>query len=139
VANAILHAAVNPMRDVFVGGGGKIMSSVNKYVPGVMDWVEAKTGVAQQKQAGTRAVDPAGSLHRPNGPHAKVKGNNPGHVMNTSLYTRARLNPVVAGVVVATGLAATIGLFLGTKGPLRDAGLPYDSGAHEPRVPVTDN
>ncbi len=139
VANAILHAATHPMRDVFVGGGGKIMSSVNKYVPGVMDWVEAKTGVAQQKQAGTRAVDPAGSLHRPNGPHAKVQGHNPGHVMHTSLYTRARLNPVVAGVVVATGLAATIGLIVGSKGPLKDAGVPEFSATGEPRVPVTDN
>ena len=139
VANAILHAAVNPMRDVFVGGGGKIMSSVNKYVPGVMDWVEAKTGVAQQKQEGTRAVDPAGSLHRPNGPHAKVKGSNPGHVMHTSIYTRARLNPVVAGVAAATGLAAAVGLYLATKAPLKDAGFPADDANKEPRVPVTDN
>ncbi|RZK92601.1 MAG: SDR family NAD(P)-dependent oxidoreductase, partial [Hymenobacter sp.] len=102
VANAILHAAVNPMRDVFVGGGGKVMSSVNKYAPGVMDWVEAKTGVAQQKQEGTKAVNPAGSLYRPSGPRAEVRGSNPGHVMETSLYTRTRLSPVVAGIVAAT-------------------------------------
>lgn len=139
VANAILHAATHPMRDVFVGGGGKVMSSVNKYAPGVMDWVEAKTGIAQQKQQGTRAVDPAGSLHRPNSPHAKVHGNNPGHVMKTSLYTRARLHPVVAGIVAATSLAATIALVAGSKGKLRDAGVPRESGAQEPRVPVTDN
>lgn len=46
VAHAILHAAVNPMRNVFMGGG-KIMSSINKYAPGVINWVEVKTGVAQ--------------------------------------------------------------------------------------------
>lgn len=113
VANAILHAATTPMRDIFVGGGGKVMSSINKYIPGVMDWMEAKTGVAQQKQDGTRAVDPAGSLHRPNGPHAKVHGRNPGHVMQTSLYNRARLHPVVAGVLAAAGLGATIALLMG--------------------------
>jgi short-subunit dehydrogenase len=137
VAKAILHAATHQVRDIYVGGGGKLMSTTNKYAPGVMDWVEAKTGVAQQKQEGTKAVDPAGSLRRPNGPHAKVHGNNPGHVMKTSLYTRATIHPVVAGIVVATGLAATIGLIAGRK-KLQDAGVPQP-GAHEPRVPVTDN
>ncbi|MDJ0365475.1 SDR family oxidoreductase [Hymenobacter sp. H14-R3] len=133
VANAILHAAVNPMRDVFVGGGGKIMSSINKYAPGIMDWVEAKTGVAQQKQAGTKAVNPAGSLYRPSGPRAKARGNNPGHVMETSLYTRARLNPVVAGVVAATTLATTIALFMGKKSP-----TVKPAAFNGPLVPATD-
>ena len=131
VANAILHAATHPMRDVFVGGGGKAMSSFNKYVPGVLDWLEAKTGVAQQKQDGTKAVDPAGSLHRPNGPHAKVHGTNPGHVMKTSLYTRARLHPVAVGLIAASSLAATIAL-LTSRQKLRDAGVPFESGAEKP-------
>ena len=113
VANAILHAAQHPVRDVYVGGGGKLMSSFNKHLPGTMDWLEAKTGVAQQKQAGTRATNPGGSLYRPAGPRAQVHGNNPGHVMQTSLYTRATLHPVAAGLLAATGLAATIGLVLG--------------------------
>jgi hypothetical protein len=122
-----------------VGGGGKLMSTTNKYAPGAMDWLEAKTGVAQQKQEGTRAVDPAGSLHSPNGPHVKVRGNNPGHVMETSLYTRATIHPVVAGVVVATGLAATIALIAGrSRNGLADAGVPKP-GEHEPSVPATDN
>ena len=113
VANAILHAATTPMRDVFVGGGGKLMSSTNKYAPGVMDWLEAKTGVAQQTIKGTRAQAPAGSLHRPAAPHAKVHGDAPGHVMHTSLYTRARLHPVAAGLLAAASLGATIALLSG--------------------------
>ena len=149
VAHAILHAAVNPMRDVFVGGGGKIMSSVNKYAPGVMDWMEGKTGVAQQKQAGTKATNPAGSLNRPANPRAQVHGRNPGPVMQTSLYTRARLHPVVTGVVAATGLATAIALVLANKSKLRDAGFPAAGNnpaadvpvalsVHEPLVPATD-
>jgi short-subunit dehydrogenase len=137
VALAILHAAEHPVRDIYVGGGGKAMSSINKYAPGVMDWFMAKTGVAQQKQEGTKAVDPAGSLDRPNGPHAEVHGNNPGHVMKTSIYTRASIHPVVAGVVAATGLAATIALISGRKRTgLKDAGVPVP---HESGVEVTDN
>ena len=139
VALAILHAATHPMRDIYVGGGGKAMSATNKYAPGVMDWFMAKTGVAQQKQEGTKAVDPAGSLYQPNGPHAETEGNNPGHVMKTSLYTRATIHPVVAGVVVATGLAAAIALIAGrSHAGLADAGVPQP-GEHEPSVPATDN
>jgi len=137
VAKAILHAATHQVRDIYVGGGGKLLSTINKFAPGALDWMNAKTGVAQQKQEGTKAVDPAGSLRRPNGPHAKVHGNNPGHVMKTSLYTRASIHPVVAGVVVATGLAATIGLIASRK-KLQDAGVPQPN-PNEPRVPVTDN
>ncbi|MGI4873136.1 MAG: SDR family oxidoreductase [Janthinobacterium lividum] len=110
VAAAILHAATHQVRDIYVGGGGKAMSSINKFAPGVIDWFMAKTGVAQQKQEGTKATDPAGSLHRPNAPHVKAHGTNPGHVMKTSLYTRATIHPVVAGVVAASSLAAVIAL-----------------------------
>jgi NADP-dependent 3-hydroxy acid dehydrogenase YdfG len=139
VAKAILHAATHPVRDIYVGGGGKLMSTTNKYAPGVMDWVEAKTGVAQQKQEGTRAVDPAGSLHRPNAPHAKVRGQNPGHVMETSLYTRATLHPVLAGLAAATGLAATIALISSrSRDGLKDAGVPVHHG-HDSGIAVTDN
>lgn len=138
VAKAILHAATHPVRDIYVGGGGKIMSSTNKYAPGVMDWLEAKTGVAQQKQEGTKAVDPAGSLHRPNAPHAQVTGHNPGHVMKTSLYTRAAIHPVVAGVVVATGLAAGLALIAGRKRTMQDAGFHQTPVVHASLVPATD-
>ena len=139
VANAILHAATHPVRDIYVGGGGKLMSTTNKYAPGVLDWLEAKTGVAQQKQEGTRAVNPAGSLNQPAAPHAQVHGQHPGHVMKTSLYTRATLHPVVAGVVAATSLAAVIALVAARpRTSLRDAGV-QPLGEAEPRVPFTDN
>ncbi|MVN77389.1 SDR family NAD(P)-dependent oxidoreductase [Hymenobacter sp. HMF4947] len=138
VAKAILHAASHPVRDIYVGGGGKLMSTINKFAPSALDWLEAKTGVAQQKQENTKAVNPAGSLHSPAAPHAKVHGNNPGHVMKTSLYTHASIHPVVAGVVVATGLAAGIALVAGRKRNMRDAGFPVESGTKEPLVPATD-
>ena len=133
VAYAILHAATHPVREVYVGGGSKLMSSFNRLVPGTMQWLEQKVGIEAQKQAGTRATNPAGSLYRPSSPRAEVHGRNPGPVRQTSLYTRATLHPVVAGLVVATGLAATVGLVFGlgqrpTPAPLRYSG-PADETA----------
>ncbi|MDX5437410.1 MAG: SDR family oxidoreductase, partial [Pontibacter sp.] len=42
VANAILHAAEHPERDIYIGSGSKMMSSLNKYAPSLVDWVNKK-------------------------------------------------------------------------------------------------
>jgi short-subunit dehydrogenase len=138
VAVAILHAAAHPMRNIFVGGGSKLMSTMKKIAPATMDWLNAKGGPSAQKQANTKAIDHAGSLDRPSGPRAEVHGNHPGYVMKTSLYTRATLHPVLAGLAAATGLAASIALIAGRKRHMKDAGVQYAVSA-EPSVPVTDN
>ena len=60
--------------------------------------------------------------------------------MKTSLYTRATLHPVVAGVVAATSLAATIALIAGNKSKLKDAGVQvHESGPINASLsPATD-
>ncbi|WP_347159437.1 SDR family oxidoreductase [Pontibacter chitinilyticus] len=116
VANAILHAAAHPERDIFVGGASKAMSSTNKYAPGLMDWTSKKTMTKMQLKD-KPAKHKAGALHQ----HAEdghVHGNYEGHVMQTSLYTRAALHPLITGAVVAAAGAAAIAL-LG-KNSLKD-------------------
>lgn len=104
VATAILHAATTPSRHLFVGGGGKMMSVTNKYAPGLMDWVGEKFMPKMQlKDKPARHRD--GSLHEA-GEDGKVHGNYEGHVMKTSLYTRATMHPAITGAVVAAGIAA---------------------------------
>ncbi len=133
VANAILHAAVHPMRDIYVGGGGKAMSVTNKFAPGVMDWISAKA-IPGQEMSDKPAHNPEGGLQQPGlGGHAH--SDYPGHVMKTSLYTRTTLHPVLAGTLAAAGLAAAVTLLGGnfSWGKLKDAGVKIkDSGAPEP-------
>ncbi len=131
VANAILHAATNPVRDIYVGGGGKMMSTMQKYAPGTVDWLAAKGADPQnQVKPGTQAKNPGGSLYSPAAPHVEAHGDYEGHTMK-SYYTRATIHPVVAGVVVATGLAAVIALIAGrSHDGLPDAGVPVHHG-HE--------
>ncbi|HEY0422608.1 MAG TPA: SDR family oxidoreductase, partial [Rhodopila sp.] len=43
VADAIVHAAAHGGRDYYIGGGGKVMSTLNKHVPALVDWVGART------------------------------------------------------------------------------------------------
>ena len=104
VANAILHAAESPYRDIPVGGGSKLMSSANKYMPGVMDWINSKF-LSDQQLEEEPAHHHEGSLHQP-GKDGSIHGNHKGHVMQTSLYTRATLHPMVTGVIAAAAGAA---------------------------------
>ncbi|OGX84150.1 SDR family oxidoreductase [Hymenobacter coccineus] len=147
VANAILYAAVHPTRDIYVGGGGKVMSTFNKHAPGVMDWISAKAIVGQEK-SDKPAANPAGGLQQPGlGGHAH--SDYPGHVMK-SYYTRTTMNPLVAGALAAAGLAVASALITGnfSWGKLKDAGVrikelkapePAPAPAKEPQAAATTN
>lgn len=108
VANAILHAATTPVRDIFVGSGGKMMSSTNKYAPGLMDWVGEKMMTKMQVRD-KPARNKADALHQ-HGEGGKVHGDYEGYVMKTSLYTRAAMHPVLTGAVVLAAGAAAVAL-----------------------------
>ena len=107
VANAILHCAVHPLRDVIVGGAGKVFAASKEFAPGAFDLL-APAIVAMQKRPG-RPRRPTGTLHQPEQDDTgHAKGDQPGYVMRTSAYTRASLHPLalVAGAI-GLGLAAT--------------------------------
>ena len=112
VANAILHAAVHPQRDIFVGGGGKLFVMGKEFAPGAYDEL-APAIIAMQKRS-EEPRDPRGTLHAPR--HAgAVRGDPPIYVMRTSAYTRATLHPLATASVLAVGLAATAAVILGTR------------------------
>ncbi|WP_375453366.1 SDR family oxidoreductase [uncultured Methylobacterium sp.] len=111
VANAILHAAVHPQRDIVVGGGGKLFVAAKEFAPGAYDLL-APAIIAFQKR-GEAPRDPAGALHAPTGA-GRVRGSQPGYVMRTSAYTRASLHPVAtSAAVIGLGLVAALAV-LGT-------------------------
>lgn len=112
VANAIVYAAAHRKRDIYIGGGGKAMSSTNKYAARLMDMVGEKMMTKQQlRDRPARHHD--GSLHQ-HGQDGHVHGDYEGHVMKTSLYTRSSMSPLVKSALVVAAGAAAIGL-LGNK------------------------
>jgi short-subunit dehydrogenase len=106
VANAILHTATHQQRDLMVGSGGRMMSSMNKYAPGFMDWVSEKM-MTKQQTTDRPAMHKDGSLHK-HGEDGQIHGNYDGHVMKKSFYTRAAMRPLLTGAVVAAASAAAI-------------------------------
>ena len=115
VANAILHAAVDPQRDIFVGGGGKMFVMGKEFAPGAYDELAPAIIALQKRPEPPR--DPAGALHAPV-KAGEERGDPPTYVMRTSAYTRASLHPL-ASAGLAAGVAATAALLLGGLGGRR--------------------
>jgi short-subunit dehydrogenase len=104
VARAILYAASHPTRDIFVGGAGKLFSTLNKFLPRAVDWVNAKF-IAKEHFQNKPARHRAGALYQA-GKDGRERGNYPGRVRRFSTYTRAVTHPVAASLcLVAAGAA----------------------------------
>ena len=105
VAEAILHCAEHPERDVFIGAGGKALSVAGAYAPRLTDKVMEATLFEIQRS------DNPSPTSRPHGLYAPLskleeRGGYPGHVAESSVYTKASLYPLAAGAIfVGAGLA----------------------------------
>jgi short-subunit dehydrogenase len=104
VAEAILHCAENPVRDVFVGGGGKALSVMGKYAPRLTDKYMETTMLSQQK-SDEPDLNLEDGLYESSDSSLRERGDYDGHVSESSLYTKASLHPVVTGAAVALGAA----------------------------------
>lgn len=99
VSDAILHCAVAPERDIFVGSAGAMFSLMEKIAPRPTDKYMEATLFDQQQQHGVPA-QPRGdaALYQPSGPELSERGNYPGKVIKTSPYTKAKINRKALGL-----------------------------------------
>jgi len=108
VAETILYCAANPVRDVFVGGGGKAISALGEYAPRLTDFLMENTMIDSQKTDKPFGYISLESLHEPADETLTERGGYTGHVANSSLYTKASLHPLVTGAAVAFGLSGAM-------------------------------
>jgi hypothetical protein len=102
VAEAILYCAENPVRDLFVGAGGKLLSVAGKYAPKVTDKaMERYAFNAQQSDKPSRGRQNNG-LHKASG-DLRERGDYEGHIAESSLYTKASIHPFVTGGLILAG------------------------------------
>jgi NAD(P)-dependent dehydrogenase (short-subunit alcohol dehydrogenase family) len=90
VAKAILHCAERSERNVLVGGSGKVFSTSEKFAPRLFDRMKEATSFAGQLT--DRPARSEDALFHPRPDDSRVRGSYPGHVMETSAYTEARLH-----------------------------------------------
>jgi short-subunit dehydrogenase len=105
VAEAILHCAETPTRDVYAGGAAKALSLAGKYAPRLTDKaMEAFIFDAQEQDEPARAR--ADGLYAASG-ELEERGGEAKLVLESSLYTKTSLHPLLTGaLLVVAGLAA---------------------------------
>jgi short-subunit dehydrogenase len=103
VAEAILHCAEHPTRDVYVGGSGKILSTIGNLAPRLTDKI--MTSFFEMQLSDRPEEDRTNnSLYAPT-TGLRERGGRAAYVAETSLYTQASLHPLLTGAALAaTGL-----------------------------------
>jgi short-subunit dehydrogenase len=101
VARTILACAERPKREVTVGGGGTLLGVMGKVAPRLGDKYMEATQFSGQKLDRPADPDRPDALWEPNRGSGREHGDYPGHVMQSSLYTRATLNPGIAIIVLS--------------------------------------
>jgi short-subunit dehydrogenase len=105
VAEAVLHCAEHPERDVFAGGSGKAISMTEKYAPRLTDKFMEWTMARMQKSDEPPRPREQNGLDKASG-NLEERGGGHTHVAETSLYTKASLHPVVTtALLLGAGLA----------------------------------
>jgi short-subunit dehydrogenase len=106
VAEAILHCAETPERDVYVGGGGKALSVMEKYAPRLSDKLMEAVAFDVQQQDDPEGAPGKVGLYEASGDLRERSGDDR-VVFESSLYTKASLHPYLTGALFAgAGLAA---------------------------------
>jgi short-subunit dehydrogenase len=106
-AVAILHCAQTATRDVFVGWGGKQQSLMGKFAPRMADLMMERMLLPATLSGMPKSPIEDNGLERPT-ERLTERGNYPGNVAASSLYTRASLHPYLLMTMLAgAGLAAT--------------------------------
>ena len=109
VANAILRAAEHPIRDITIGGGGRLITALGSALPRLTDYyMERAMFDSQRTDIPAEARADNLYLHLPQ--EGKERGDYSGHVMQSSAYTRMTLSPGKALLAAGLGLAVFAGL-----------------------------
>jgi short-subunit dehydrogenase len=109
VAEAILHCAENAERDLYVGGGGRVLAEAGHHAPRLTDKLMQVTMFDVQMSDRPKRVDRRDNLSAP-GKDGEERGGYPGYVAESSVYTKASLHPLITGSLIAgLGLAAWAG------------------------------
>ncbi|MFL5329275.1 MAG: SDR family oxidoreductase [Gemmataceae bacterium] len=113
VARAILHAATHEVRDLYIGGGARAMSSMGWHAPRTMDRVGEKFMVPEQLRD-EPPRDPEGTLFYA-GHDGEIRGDHPGKVRERSYYTRAVIHPALTSLLVGAAGLAALSLFSASR------------------------
>ena len=112
VARTILACAEKPTREILVGAGARVMSTMS-LTPRLADRYLEATGFDQQKT--DRVAQQSNDIlysPSPSALYGSTRGAHPSHVMKTSMYTAAAMNPLLT----AAGALAAVTAYRALRG-----------------------
>jgi short-subunit dehydrogenase len=109
VANAILRAAEHPVRDITIGGGGRLLTAMGAALPRLTDFYMERSMFSSQR-SDAPATTSSGNLYQPAGGENLESGGYQGHVLRSSVYTQVALSPARALFAAGLGLAVYAGI-----------------------------
>lgn len=109
VANAILRAAEHPVRDITIGGGGRLLTAVSSALPRLTDYYMERSMFSSQR-SDLPAEGRPGNLYEPAVAENVETGGYEGHVLRSSRYTEFALSPARALLAAGLGLALFAGI-----------------------------
>lgn len=111
-ARAIVHAAESPVRDIAIGGAGKVLALSQRLSPKLADSVLMQIAFEGQRTDQPKSSDAPHNLYQHLDGFDRVRGNFSEEAKEVSLYTRLVTNPVMkwgvaaflaAGVILISG------------------------------------
>ena len=104
VADAILRCAERPVRDIIVGGAGRVQVAMGHFAPRLTDRFMERAMIAPQKTR-DRVQPREGNLDRPQR-DGRARGVQQSYTMQSSCYTRFALSPLTKALpFAAAGIA----------------------------------
>lgn len=109
VANAILRAAEHPVRDITIGGGGRLLTAVGSAFPRLTDYYMERMMFSSQR-SDVASERRRGNLYEPAAAENLESGGYEGRVLRSSRYTQFALSPTRALFAAGLGIAVFAGI-----------------------------
>lgn len=116
VAKAILDCAAHPVREVNVGFSARLFPLLDRVSPRIQDFLMSRFFMENKQSKDKPARHDEEALEHPPANEGRERGNYEGHVMKSSLYTRAALlgsrNRKFLGAGALAAMAGAVGYAL---------------------------
>jgi len=112
VAGCVVYAAEHPVRDLYAGGSGRVMTALQAVAPRLLDTGIARVGIPLQRTDDAPGKD---ALYAARSDNDRARGSLPGHTFRMSPYTWLQTHP-------KSRFAAMAAVVLGVAGRLASPG-----------------
>lgn len=110
VAKAILYCTEHPKRNVMIGGGAKLFSMMETFLPRLTDKIMEAFMFQGQKSGATKIDQSQTGLFNAPASEGLKSGGYPGYVRKVSFYTNAVLHPVITSLILGSMSSIIYGL-----------------------------